>query len=124
MERVAALGIPDVESDANYQLNIEDALACDGRDLVVFVDAARGVKGPFVFERIEAGETVPAMTHALPPGGVLAVARSLFGRAPEAYVLGIVGYEWEQGDGLSSGARANLDRACVFLAGFLKEFKR
>ncbi len=118
------MAFPDVESDADYQLNIEDALACDGRDAVVFIDAARGIDGPFVFDRIEAGQTIPAMTHALPPEAVLAVAKSLFGRAPEAYVLGILGYEWEPGEGLSAGAGANLEKACAFLAGFLKEFKR
>jgi len=115
------MNIPGVECDANYQLNIEDALDCAGREIVVFVDAACDTDGPFVFQRLEADYRIPALTHALPPGGVLAVMRSVFDRSPDVYVLGVKGYEWDEGEGLSAAAEANLGQACSFLADFLRK---
>jgi hydrogenase maturation protease len=51
--RLEALRLPGVTADANYQLNLEDALTCASHDLVVFVDAARGLRKPFSFEELK-----------------------------------------------------------------------
>ena len=106
--------------DANYQLNIEDALACAASDVVVFVDAARRLRRPFAFSAIEPAGGMPAMSHALGPAAVLALAAGLYGRRPEARLLAVRGRDFGVGEGLTRRARADLDLALIFLAAFLK----
>lgn len=121
MERLEALGLPGVTTDANYQLSLEDALACSRHDLVIFVDAARGLRKPFTFEELKPEAAMPAMTHSIGPGAVLAIAESLYGRNPEAYLLAIRGHAWSLGEGLSKRAEADLGRALEFLTKFLQD---
>ena len=121
MGRLEALGLPGVTADANYQLNLEDALTCARHDLVIFVDAARGLRKPFTFEELKPEGSVPAMTHSLGPGAVLALAESLYGRTPAAYMLAIRGHAWSLGEKLSARAKADLERALEFLVRFLRE---
>jgi Ni,Fe-hydrogenase maturation factor len=102
-------------------LNIEDALAVSRHDVVVFVDAARGLRKPFAFRPVRPAPGLPAMSHALSPGAVLAIAAELYGRTPEAWILAIRGHRWTIGEGLSAKAEANLDSALEFLEAFLKE---
>ena len=60
--------------------------------------------------------TASFSTYSVTPGAVLSLCRDLFDAAPEAWVLGIRGYEFDRfGEGLSPGARANLDRAVDFI---------
>ncbi len=106
--------------DANYQLNIEDALACAGHEIVVFVDAARRLARPFALSTIEPAAAVPAMSHALGPSAVLAVAAALYGKRPEARLLAIRGHDFSVGEGLSPRAEADLGLAQIFLASYLK----
>jgi len=96
-------------------------LACAGHDRVVFIDAARGLRRPFTFKRIRPGASVPALSHALGPAAVLAVADALYGKRPEAWVLAIRGRSFAVGEGLTGRAAADLDAALDFLAAFLKE---
>jgi hydrogenase maturation protease len=120
VERLKARRLPGVTCDANYQLNIEDALACAGHDVVVFVDAARGLRRPFTFTEIKAAGAMPAMSHALGPEAVLAVAAEIYGRAPDARLLAIRGHRFSVGEGLSAPAETNLALALDFLEDFLK----
>jgi Ni,Fe-hydrogenase maturation factor len=110
-----------VTCDANYQLNVEDALACSRYDVVVFVDAARGLRVPFTWTGVRAEASVPAMTHALGPGTVLALCEKIYGRKPEAHLMAIRGHRWEVGEGLSVRAEKNLAEAVRFLEGFVKK---
>jgi Ni,Fe-hydrogenase maturation factor len=112
--------LPGVTLDADYQLNIEDALAAARHDIVVFIDAARGLRRPFRFVPVRAGGTVPAMSHTLGPDAVLALAAELYDRKPEAWVLAVRGHRWTIGEGLSDKAEANLALALAFLVDFLK----
>ncbi len=121
MARLEALRIPGVTAEADYQLNLEDALACARHNLVIFVDAARGLRRPFTFEELKPEATVPAMTHALGPQAVLALAETLYGRAPKAYMLAVRGHAWSLGEGLTARAEADLARALAFLVEFLQE---
>lgn len=106
--------------DANYQLNIEDALACAGHEVVVFVDAARRLRPPFAFSAVEPAMAVPAMSHALGPAAVLAVAAALYGKRPEARLLAVRGRDFSVGEGLSPRAEADLGLALIFLVSYLK----
>ena len=119
--RLESLGLPGVCCDANYQLNVEDALACSRHDVVVFIDAARNLRRPFSWKKLAAGEALPAMTHALGPAAVLAVCAALYGRTPEARLLAIRGHRWGVGEGLSPRAEADLSAALDSLEAFVKK---
>jgi len=122
-ERLAARGLPGLTCDANYQLQLEDALACANHDVVVFIDAARGLRVPFAWSAVHP-EPPAAMSHSLGPGGVLALCAALYGRFPEAHLLAIRGHRWGLGEGLSPRAEGNLAAALDFLEGFLRKAAR
>jgi len=113
--------LPGVSCDADYQLNIEDALAVSRQDVVVFVDAARNLRKPYTFVRVRTAGTFPAMSHALGPEAVLAIAAELYGKTPEAWLLAIRGHRWTIGEGLSAKAEKNVALALDFLEKFLRE---
>ena len=55
-------------------------------------------------------------SHHVSPGSLLALARDLFDSEPEAWLVGIRGYEFDEfGERLSEGARANLEAAAGFM---------
>jgi Ni,Fe-hydrogenase maturation factor len=109
-----------VTCDANYQLNIEDALACANHDVVIFIDAGRGLRQPFAFREVTPDPALPAMSHVLGPAAVLAIAAELYDRRPQAWLLAIRGHRFTIGEGLSERAERNLHLALEFLVGFLK----
>jgi hydrogenase maturation protease len=109
-----------VTCDANYQLNVEDALACSKHEVVVFVDAARDLRSPFTWTAVRAEAAVPALTHALGPGTVLAVCAALYGMSPKAHLLAVRGHRWGIGEGLSPRAEKNLGEAVRFLEEYVK----
>ncbi|MEW6249018.1 MAG: hydrogenase maturation protease [Planctomycetota bacterium] len=115
------LKLPDVTVDADYQLTVEDADACARHDVVVFIDAAVDGPEPFVFRRIEPGPVVMFSSHSATPEGVLKLTEELFHEEPEAYVLGIRGYEFNEFDeNLSERAAANLAAALAFITPVLR----
>lgn len=113
---VDQLSLPGYTVEANYQLQVEDAAALAGCERVLFVDADRAGCEPFRIERLrpESGG-IGFTSHGISPGRLLALGRDLFGAAPEAWLMGIRGYDFDQfGEGLSPGARANLALAVEF----------
>ena len=121
------LGLPDVTVDSDYQLTVEDADALARHDVVVFIDAAVDGPEPFAFRRIEPGPAVVFSSHSATPEGVLTLTDELFHEQPDAYVLGIRGYEFNEfGEALSERARANLAAALAFITPVLRarDFER
>ena len=110
-----AAGIEGVALDANYQLNVEDALACSGHDRVIFADASETGAEPFAFEALAPAPEIAFTTHELSPAAVLALCAEPLRPAPEAWTLAIRGYEWDVGEGLSPRAEVNLSAALAFL---------
>lgn len=99
--------------EIEHQLHIEHALLLCACDIALFVDATINGPDPFAIERVTPiDEELRYTTHALQPGGVVAIAARLFDAHPHAYLLGIRGYDFEGfGQQLSGGAAANLDAA-------------
>ena len=121
-EAMSARGLAGLAVDADYQLVAEHALDVAGRDLVVFADAMMGGDAPFRFDRIVPAKPEALGSHSLRPETVLALADTLYGGAPEAYVLGISGYEFgEIREGLSEKAEANLEAAKAFFLSWYQE---
>jgi hydrogenase maturation protease len=114
---VEALALPGVTVEAGYQLQIEDAAAVARHDRVLFVDADRAGEPPFGVRRIAPATGGLGFTsHSLAPGQVLALARDLYGATPEAWLLGIRGYDFDEfGEGLSADADAHLAVATEFV---------
>jgi hydrogenase maturation protease len=116
VEALESMAIPGVTFDANYQLNVEDAVEFPDYDVVVFVDADASGAEPFYIRPVEPeGAEMSFSTHHVSPEAVVALARDMFNASPEAYVIGIRGYDFNEfGQRLSGGAQANLTAALTF----------
>ena len=109
-------GLRCMETDSNYQLNIEDAEKISDWEVVVFVDASQEDIHEYKFEKVDPSDAQVEFTmHAVSPAYVLHLSEKLFNKLPETYVLGIKGYEWDFKEGLSDNARLNLEQAFQFL---------
>jgi hydrogenase maturation protease len=122
-EDIEKRGLPFVETDANYQLQIEDAARIAEFDLVVFADAAADGAEPFSVKRLQPALKVTFTTHSVPPESVLAICRDHFGKTPEAFLIGVRGYEFGIEEGLTRRALLNLKQACDFIIPLLSETK-
>lgn len=120
-QHIQALGMPGVDTDAGYQLNVEDGAAITGYDAVVFVDASRSGPEPFYFEPVARADEVAFTSHSVSPGAVLTIAKDHFGGAPEAWVLGVRGYSFNFEEGLTSRAEQNVEKALAFVRSWLTE---
>jgi len=121
--RIEARRLAGLSVDADYQLTVEHALAVAEADGVVFVDASLDAGEPFFFAPVKPAETASIASHSLSPAAVLSLATTLYGRAPEAFVLGISGSVFgDVREGLSEEARHNLDRAEAFFCQWYCEF--
>lgn len=111
-EGMAARALPGLEIDTDYQLVAEHALAISGHDLVIFADAEIGGTEAFSFREIAPGAPEVLGSHSLVPETVLALCETLYGARPQAFVLGISGYDYgEVKEGLSEKAAGNLQAA-------------
>ncbi len=110
--------LPDLTLGSGYQLQVEDAFEVASHPRVIFVDADRSGPEPFSFQRLlPAAHALSFSSHSVTPGALLALGRELFDREPEAWLLGIRGYEFDRFDeSLSGAARQNLAAAAGFLA--------
>lgn len=119
---IERLRLPGVTVDADYQLSVEDAAEVAKHQVVVLADADAAGPEPFSVRRLEpAPDTLSFSTHSVSPGAVLALARELFGAEPEAWLVGIRGYEFNEfGERLSGRAQANLDAAVAWVAAALR----
>ena len=120
ISRLEKAKIPGLTLEADYQLQVEDALLFSEQQLVVVVDALRSGRKPFIVKRIEPAEDSSFTTHHLSPEALLYLTQILYERKPEVWLLGIRGYKFSLGEKLSPKARANFDQAYKCFIKFLK----
>ncbi len=118
LDALAAAGVGaagDVELLTDFQLQVEHALDLDGRDAVLFADAAfAGAACGAELRPISADASAPLASHSLRPQAVLRVFHDIHGRpAPPAWLLAIEGRQFELGAALSAPARAHLAQAAL-----------
>jgi hydrogenase maturation protease len=113
--------IENVDCDANYQLNIEDALTCSHYDVVIFADASETAAPPFEFTELGPAREIAFTAHEMSPSSVLALTEELYARRPRAWLMAIRGYEWNLAEGLSPQAKDNFRPAAEFLIKFLMD---
>ncbi len=109
-----------VETDTNYQLNIEDAASVAAYDKIIFVDASVEDIEAFSFTEVKPSDArVEFSMHAVSPAFVMDLCQKLYAHCPEAHLLHIRGEEWEFREELSAAARQNLQLAFRFLTQYL-----
>jgi hydrogenase maturation protease len=88
-EAIEALQLPGVRTIVCQQLSPEDAEPISHARKVIFVDAAVDKIDGVHFRKLEPGATTQLMAHSADPRTMLALARDVFGHAPEAWWLTI-----------------------------------
>ena len=117
VQAIEKMDLPGLAVDSDYQLQVEDGAEVARYRRVVFVDADRCGVEPFRLGRLYPQDGgMSFSTHSVTPGAVLALARDLFKVEPEAWLLGICGYDFDEFDEqLSDRARSNMDQAVRYL---------
>jgi len=86
---VEALHLSGVHTLICQQLSPEHAEPVSQARMVVFVDAAVDAPREVQFRKLEPASSTQLMAHAADPRTMLALARDVFGHAPEAWWLTI-----------------------------------
>ena len=110
-EAVEALALPGVRALACALLTPELAEAVSQANTVVFVDAAVDAPREVQMRKLTPAETSQIMAHAASPATLLALARDVFGHAPNAWWLTIPAEELGIGEELSALAQQGFERA-------------
>ena len=88
-ETIEELNLPGVRTLVCQQLSPELADPIARVRRVIFVDAAVDDTSGVKFRQLEPGDATQLMAHAADPRTLLALARAVFGHAPEAWWLTI-----------------------------------
>lgn len=121
-EEIERLGLEGVTVDSNYQLSVEDSAQIAMYQAVVFADADLSCPGSFRFRRVVPKAHVSFSSHSISAEALMALAEELMSSRAEAFMLGIRGYEFNRfGEGLSSGARKNLQTALAWIRKAIEE---
>jgi len=105
-----------IDTDSNYQLNIEDAEIISNYETVIFVDASVEDIEDIAFTKVEPSDAkVEFSMHAVSTSFVLDLCKKMYEVEPEVYLLHIKGYEWEFMEELTTKALINLDKAFELL---------
>ncbi|HTY87970.1 MAG TPA: hydrogenase maturation protease [Candidatus Acidoferrum sp.] len=110
-EAVAALALPSVRTLVCAQLSPEHTEPIAQARTAIFVDAAVNIAGEVRLQKIEPADTSQLMAHAADPRTMLALARDVFGHAPEAWLLTIPVETLAFSETLSPVAQRGLDQA-------------
>jgi hydrogenase maturation protease len=110
-EAIEELNLPGVRTLVCQQLSPEHAEPVARARRVIFVDAAVDEMGGVKFRKLAPGETSQLMAHAADPRTVLALARDVFGHAPEAWWLTIPAVKLGFGTDFSPEAEDGFRRA-------------
>jgi hydrogenase maturation protease len=114
--------ITTIETDNNYQLNIEDAEIISHQDFVIFIDASMELIEDFEFTKIDSNDASIEFTmHAVSPSYVLDLCKKIYNKNPQTFLLHIKGYEWELGGEMTGKAKNNLSLAIEFAKKKIKE---
>ncbi len=110
-EAVAALALPGVRTVACSLLTPElaEAIARAGR--VIFVDAAVDAPREVQMRTLAPAASSQVMAHAASPATLLALARDVFGQAPDAWWLTIPIEDLGVGEELSPTAQRGFETA-------------
>lgn len=112
----------NIQTDMNYQLNLEDAANIGSYDLIIFADATREEIPEFKIDPIIPSEKSEFTMHAVSPAYILYLCKHMFDNEPEAYLLHIRGYQWEFMEDMTDRAKANLNKATDYIKEFILRY--
>ena len=110
-EAIEELNLPGVRTIVCQQLSPEDADPISRARKVIFVDAAVDQTDAVHFRPLVPGETTQLMAHSADPRTMLALARDVFGHAPEAWWVTIPAIHLGFGTDYSPEAEAGFHTA-------------
>lgn len=107
-----------------YQLQIEDAELIRNYETVIFVDAVKdkGKKG-FYLKECKSSSKYSFSTHELAPETILYLTENLYNHRPKAFILGILGDQWNLETGLSTIAKINFKKAKEYFIKHVSKLK-
>ena len=116
VEHLETVGEGRIELISDYQLTVDLAYDIVPFQTVVFADASMTGDAPYSFQAISPAPPFSFTSHSQRPEGVLYVASELFGARPQAYLLAIRGYRFNEfNEELSTAARGNLQASIEFV---------
>ncbi len=124
IQRVSQLTQDNIFPDSDYQLNVELGAELVNYDKVLFVDAMKEGEEPFVLKRIFPAKKITFTTHSVNAESVIAICEEYFGSAPESWILGIRGYDFTIGEGITEEAQENLELAWQYFNNIIKQQRR
>ena len=99
-----------------FQLQIENTLDMQDRELILFMDAGIETPAPFSFTRAEITATPNLFSHALSPASLLALYPQIHQQAAApAFILCLRGEQFDLGTGLSAAAANRMNQAMIFM---------
>ena len=110
-DAVAELALPGVRALAYPLLTPELADPVSRARVVVFVDAAVDAPREVQLRKLVPADTSQIMAHAASPATLLALARDVFGHAPDAWLLTIPAENMNIGEELSAFTCRGLEKA-------------
>jgi hydrogenase maturation protease len=110
-EAIEKLNLPGVRTLVCQQLSPEYADPVSRAHTVVFVDAAVDAPKEVQLRKLEPGETSQLMAHAADPRTMLALARDVFGHAPQAWWLTIPAVKLDFSEALTPEAQRGFAEA-------------
>ncbi len=97
----------DLDTIVLHQMVPELAETVADYELVIFVDAhVATLPEPIHEERMDVEYKTPFVSHQFHPSTVLALAQQMYGKAPEAVLISILGHDFDFGEGLSEKTAA------------------
>ncbi|HLG40429.1 MAG TPA: hydrogenase maturation protease [Chitinophagaceae bacterium] len=115
IELVSKPELTNVDYEFRYQLQVEDVLLVSRYDKVVFIDASHAeFERGFKVQPCRAAQHYFFSSHIQSPETILYLAKEIYNKTPEAYLLAITGKKWELGTTLTREAGKNLQKAIEF----------
>jgi hydrogenase maturation protease len=119
---------PEIEIRTAFQPGIEHCAEMRAAGAVVFVDAAREGPAPFRVAGLAPGTSGPDpggaavagfSSHIASPAALVAICGESFGSCPSAWIVGVRGFDFGAGEGLSRRAERNARLTLAFLQALL-----
>ena len=112
-EAVAALALPGVSTLACPLLTPELAEPISQAGTVIFVDAAVDAPREVQCRKLLPADTSQLVAHAASPATLLALARDVYSRVPNAWLITVPAEDLGIGDDLSPQTQRGFERALI-----------
>lgn len=118
-EEVASWGLPQVRSLSQHQLTPELAEPLSQVDLAIFIDAypATEEQGLQVV-KLDGDDSISpqSLGHSSDPSSLLILAKTLYGKSPQGWLIAIPAMDFEFGDTFSAMTEQGMKEALVAIA--------